>query len=162
MTPGLTAILAIASIMGPTTSSADLQFAKQALQNGMFEVESGEMAGQRAANPQVRDFGRRMMREQARLDRTLRWIAAKDAFQVPTDIDAQQQSAIDKLEATAGLAFDRTYLRNEAGIERREAAAFEREMKSGTNPDLRNFARDAARLLQRNALLAQQMENRLG
>lgn len=142
----------------PTTS----QFAKQAAEGGLLEVQLGQLAEQKASNPQVKQFGQRMVTDHTKLNNELMSIASRDNMTLPTQLTGKDKAQYDKLASLSGTQFDRAYMRDQVRDHQKDISEFQKEANNGSNPDLKNFASQSVPTLQEHLMLAQNAENALG
>ncbi len=104
--PGATAPMARAN------EAADMnRFVEKMGQVGVAEVKLGELAAQRAANADVKQFGRRMVSDHQKANTELKQIASRMSVQLPTELDTKHQELYDRLSKLKGAAFDREYMK---------------------------------------------------
>ena len=76
-----------------------------------FEVASGRLALQRSANPGVRGFAERMVKEHADILTSLKFTNDSNAnASMPRGLDRDTQRMVDRLAATSGPDFDVLYM----------------------------------------------------
>src|SRR5437660_1034419 len=80
-----------------TKSSADEIFAKKAAAGGMAEVKLGQLAEERASNPAVKNFGRRMVQDHSKAGNELKSAASKENIELPGEMDKSDQATYDRL-----------------------------------------------------------------
>src|SRR5436190_2322256 len=90
-------ILALLFVFACSSAKDSNKFAPTAAQGGMAEVEMGQLALQRAADPAVKEFGQRMVTDHSRAGAELKAIASRKQIQLPTEVTSSQKSTIDKL-----------------------------------------------------------------
>src|SRR5436190_16798387 len=97
-------------ILACSTAKDSTKFATNAAQGGMAEVELGRLATQRGGHESVREFGARMVADHSRANSELKSIAAQKGIQLPTDMNSEQRSEMDKLSKMSGAEFDKEYM----------------------------------------------------
>ena len=128
--------------MEKAMSSADRKFVENAAIGGMYEVELGNVAQQKATNEQVKQFGARMVTDHTKANDELKQVASAKGIELPAKLDKKHQQEIDKLQKLSGATFDRDYMRNMVSDHKHDIADFEKEAKSGKDSDVKNFAVD--------------------
>jgi putative membrane protein len=121
---GATAPVARADSPGDTNA-----FIEKMGQVGVAEVKLGELAAERAANAEVKQFGRRMVSDHQKANNELKQVAAKANVTLPAQLDAEHQSLYDRLSKLKGAEFDREYI--QAMAEGHEEVAQELERHAG-------------------------------
>lgn len=147
---------------GATQTKADSNFAREAAEGGMLEVELGKIAVQKATNQQIRQFGQRMIDDHTKANDQLKSIAAKDNITLPAQLDRKDQSMVDRFSKMTGTEFDRVYARDMVKDHSNDVAAFQKEANNGRNPDLKDFAGSTLSTLQNHLRLAKDNERALG
>jgi putative membrane protein len=67
-------------------STLDKHFVMEAAQGELAEVELGQLAEQRASNPEVEEFGKRMVTDHTKAKDQLRQVASQMSVPVPTEL----------------------------------------------------------------------------
>ncbi|MGP3955381.1 DUF4142 domain-containing protein [Nonomuraea sp. 3N208] len=94
---------------GPLTA-ADRDLLVKVRQAGLWEMPAGDYARTRAESPRVKEVGRLIMEEHARLDQMTRQAAKKLGVALPDEPNADQQRWLAQLAAESGPAFDKDYV----------------------------------------------------
>jgi putative membrane protein len=118
----------------------DSSFMTKAAQGGMAEVEMGRLAVEKSSNPQVKQFGQRMVNDHTNANRELKQIASQKQVTLPTEMDAKQQSTMNRLSKLSGAQFDRAYMQDMVKDHEEDVAEFQREANNGSDPDVKAFA----------------------
>lgn len=156
ITAGLLALAANqASAAQP--SQPDKTFAAKAAQGGLAEVEVGQMAQQKAALPEVKQFGETLVTDHTQANQELQQIAQSEGIALPTQPSSNQQAESRKLQKLSGKKFDRTFVKDEIKDHRKDIAEFQNEAQSGTDPALKAFAQKTLPVLQKHLQMAQEL-----
>src|SRR5215471_21264361 len=75
----------------------DQQFLRHAAADGLAEVQLGQMAAQRATNPEIQRFGQRMVTDHTKANQELMALAQAKHIGVSQNIDKPHQEAAEKL-----------------------------------------------------------------
>ncbi|MDB5418353.1 MAG: putative outer membrane protein [Phenylobacterium sp.] len=133
----------------------DRHFLMDAIRGDNSEVMLGQLAAERGASPQVRDYGRMLHDDHARArDAALRVAAGMG---VPNTREAMPEARQEarKLQRLTGPAFDREFVRYMVQDHRKDIAEFRREahgrgpaaeLAQATLPDLQKHLDTALRL----------------
>ena len=78
---------------------------------GAAEIKLGQLAAERAANPEVKQFGRRMVADHQKASAELKQVASKMSVTLPAQPDEKQQELADRLSKLKGAEFDREYMK---------------------------------------------------
>lgn len=141
----------------PMTTS-DKTFVKEAAQGGMAEVQLGQLAEQKAANPDVKKFGERMVTDHSKANKELEQVAERDGIAIPKKLDAKDQMLKARLEKLSGPAFDRAYMQNMVKDHQHDVMQFQHEARDGQNTDVKEFAAQTAPILKSHLREAERVE----
>jgi putative membrane protein len=134
---GITALLlASAAVAG----SPDSSFYKNAAEGGMSEVELGQLAQQKAANPSVKDFGAMMVKDHSAANDKLKALAASKQVSLPDSPSMMQKASKTKLNMMSGESFDKSYVKGMIDDHKQDIKEFQKEASEGKDPDAKAFA----------------------
>jgi len=119
---------------------ADRQFIKKAAQGGLAEVELGKLATEKAASPEVKQFGQRMVDDHGKANDQLKQVASQKGITVPEKLNAKDAATKTRLEKLSGKAFDRAYMQDMVADHTKDVSEFRTESKSAKDPDVKSFA----------------------
>jgi putative membrane protein len=139
----------------PTAS--DKEFAKEAAQGGVAEVELGKLAQEKGSSEGVKQFGARMVQDHSKADQTLREAASAAKIALPTEMAAKDRKLEQKLSKLSGPSFDREYVKLMVSDHKSDVRAFKRESQSGNLPQIREFAANALPTLEEHLSSAEQL-----
>src|SRR5438270_9138478 len=117
-------------------SEKDKTFMKKAAKGGMMEVAMGKLAEQNGQSEDVKSFGKRMVTDHSKANDELKSIASKKGVQLPSK------------EPTTKWSSDKTYMDAMVKDHEKDLAEFQEEAKSGSDPDVKKFAEDTAKMVQ--------------
>jgi putative membrane protein len=132
-----------AAILSKTSAGvtvADTTFLKKAASGGIAEVELGQLAVERASNPDVKQFAQRMVNDHTKANSQLRQVAAEEHIRLLQGLSARDKAIKDALAKLSGDDFDRAYMKDMVQDHRQDVAEFERESKSTQDPAVKGFA----------------------
>ena len=109
----------------------DRAFVEKMGQANIAEVKLGQLAAERAANAQVKQFAGRMVNDHQKANGELKQIASKMAVQLPADLDAKHQELYDRLSKLKGPEFDREYM--QAMVDGHQEVLGELERQTGSS-----------------------------
>jgi len=138
----------------------DAEFAQAVANADAFEIQSSELAAQRAARQDVKDFATTMVRDHRATTQELTTLAPTVNLTAPTpQLDATHQGRIDSLRGQSGEAFDDAYL--DAQVEAHENAVrtFENYIAGAQAGPLRDWANTTLPKLRTHLTHVQQLEN---
>jgi putative membrane protein len=140
----------------PSVSAQDQSFVQQAASSDMFEIQSARLALQRSRNPRVREFAGRMIDDHTRSTQQLTALATAKGIPMPTGLDPEQERMMAAMENTRRI-FDSEYVRQQAFAHRATAAAYQTEINSGYDSELRGFAQQTLPVVQDHLAMAERM-----
>jgi putative membrane protein len=121
-------------------ASPDSAFMRQAAMANMAEVALGQAAAKNAASGDVKQFAQRMVDDHSKALDELKSLASKKSVTLPTELDAKHKGVGDKLSKQQGAAFDTAYMSHMVSAHAEAVGLFEREAKSGKDPDAKAWA----------------------
>jgi len=138
-----TTVTPASAILSKTSAGvtvADTTFLKKAASGGIAEVELGQLAVERASNPDVKQFAQRMVSDHTKANSQLKQVAAEEHIRLPQALTAKDKAIKDALARLSGDDFDRAYMKDMVQDHRQDVAEFERESKSTQDPAVKGFA----------------------
>jgi putative membrane protein len=122
-------------------SAATISFVTKAGIGGKFEVDSSQMALQKAQSAEVKQFAQRMIADHTKAGNELKQTLQTNGIAPPDQLDAKHQATMSKLQkAQAGAQFERAYVEAQVASHNEAVALFRRYSKSGDHPQLKEFA----------------------
>jgi putative membrane protein len=94
----------------PGVGSAAHAFIEDVAAASVAEVRLGEMAADKAANPEIKDFGQLMIVDHSRANSELSQVAGSLGVRFPTELDPGHRSIGERLSRLDGMDFDRAYV----------------------------------------------------
>ena len=131
----------------------DKTFVHMASSGGLAEVQLGQLATERAASPEVKQFGQRMVDDHTKANKELASIAQDKNMPVATELDPKHRAMADKLAKLQGAAFDREYLLGQVADHEETIALFTNQIKEGQDAELKAFASKTLPILQEHLQL---------
>ncbi|MCU0757857.1 MAG: DUF4142 domain-containing protein [Steroidobacteraceae bacterium] len=86
------------------------QFAMQAAEGGMAEVQLSELARKQAGSAEVREFAERMIADHGKANAELKAIAKQKGITLPKDLNAEHRATLKSLQDKKGAEFDEAYM----------------------------------------------------
>src|SRR5690349_14785651 len=121
-------------------SAADHKFVTDAAEGGMAEVQLGQLAVSKATNPDVKNFGQKMVDDHSKANDQLKSTATGEGVTLPASIGSKNQAIYDRLNKLSGAAFDKAYVQQMVKDHEMDVKEFERESQSGGDAALKTFA----------------------
>jgi putative membrane protein len=143
-----TQIRTIASIpqgpVSPDQLEAASRFAREASLSGLFDVESAQLALDRASNADVRKLAREILEEQTLANSRLEAFAPKDAR---TKLDGEYATQLAALKAVKAEEFDRAFMAAQKQSHERSVKLFSAYAQSGEDQRLKSYASETLSFL---------------
>ena len=136
-------------------AGADKTFVEKAAVGGMAEVQLGNLAQQKAASDQVKQFAARMVTDHTKANDELKQIASTKGVQLPSSLDKKHQSDMDRLQKMSGADFDKAYMSHMVDDHKQDVAEFKKEASSGHDSDVKSFASKTLPTLEEHLKMAQ-------
>ena len=134
---------------GAALSSADKAFIKDAAKGGMMEVAMGRVAEKNATNSEVKNFGARMVKDHSKANEDLKVIAKEENVESPAEKEAGKWKS------------DKDYMDAMVKDHEKDLAAFEKEAKDGSDPDVKSFASKTAKTVRKHLEMAKEIDAKL-
>jgi len=158
-------VLASATSAGQTAmsskGSADSHFVMEAAEGGMAEVEMGKLAVDKASSPEVKSFGQKMVDDHSKANDELKQVASQKGITLPAGPSAAHKAKMDKMSKMSGPAFDKAYMDDMVADHKEDVAAFQKEARSGKDPDVQSFASKTLPTLQEHLKMAQDIHGKV-
>ncbi len=122
---------------------------KKAARGGMMEVAMGRMAEQKGQSDDVKSFGKRMATDHGKANDQLKKIAAQKNVKLPAK------------EPTVSWSSDKAYIDMMVKDHEKDLAEFKEEANSGSDPDVKKFAEDTAKVVEEHLDLAKQTQSKV-
>jgi len=129
-------------------SSSDKQFVTKAAEGGMAEVELGQLATEKASDPQVKQFGQRMVDDHSKANDQLKQLAGSERIAIPDHMSAKDKMEKEKLSKLSGTDFDRAYMKDMVKDHQQDVAEFRHESHVAKDSALKAFATSTLPTLQ--------------
>jgi putative membrane protein len=134
---------------------ADSTFVNKAAHGGLAEVKLGELAKEKASNPDVKAFGQQMIDDHSKANDELKQVASSKGITLPTNMDAKDQATYDRLSKLSGAEFDKAYMKDMVSDHRTDVNEFRRESEHGADPDVKAFAAKTLPTLEHHLQMAE-------
>ncbi|MFN7927952.1 MAG: DUF4142 domain-containing protein [Blastocatellia bacterium] len=168
------------------TSSADHHFVEEAAVGGMAEVAFGQMAVERAANQDVKNFAQRMVDDHSKANQELMQLAETKGIKMSDSskmgqmntqntnqsgmkmteqqmaLKGKEREMMNRMMKLSGAEFDREYMRSQLKDHEKDIALFEKEANSGNDADLKAFAAKTLPTLREHQQMARDIAAKVG
>jgi putative membrane protein len=128
----------------------DKAFAAKVSQGGMYEVELGKLSATKAVAQDIKDSAATELHDHQIVGDKLKSIMEANGMPFPTSLNAEFTARLAKMNDLPADKFDAAYLEDMKKIHHADGAAFAKEAKAGSNADLKAFAAETYRIVQRH------------
>ena len=140
---------------------SDKEFVQKASEDGLAEVNHGNLAARKASRKDVREFAQRMVKDHGKANAELLALANKKQLKVARDMGKEHKAMQDKLAGMSGEDFDRHYIHHMVEGHEKAVALFQGQTQSGKDEDLKKFAEKSLPVLQEHLKMARDIHGRL-
>jgi putative membrane protein len=134
-------------------------FAKKVAAANTFEIQSSELAQQRAQSAEVKSFAQKMISDHTKAGKDFK--AAVQEANIspppPEQPDAKQKAILAKLEKAQGAAFDKAYVNAQLNAHKEAVSLFRNYSKSGKTEPLKSFAQKTLPTLEHHLTMVQDL-----
>jgi len=136
-------------------NASDRKFMEKAAMGGMAEVELGNLAKEKAANAQVKEFGAKMVQDHGKAGDELKQLASSKGVALPTTMGTEHKREMDKLGKLSGDKFDREYMAHMVKDHKQDVKEFQKAAKESKDADVKAFAAKTLTVVEGHLQLAE-------
>jgi putative membrane protein len=129
-------------------SEEDANWAVEAANGGMTEVELGKLAQQRATTDRLKNFGEMMVSDHGKAGDKLKQIATTKNIILPAKLSDKSQKNLDDLNKKLGKDFDKAYINMMIDDHKKDIDKFKKGSIDLKDSDLKNFASETLPVIQ--------------
>jgi len=122
---------------------------KEAAKGGMMEVAMGHVAEQNATDKEVKNFGARMVKDHGKANEELKALAREQNVQLPAEKEPGKWKS------------DKDYMGQMVKDHEQDLAAFEKEAKDGSDPNVKSFASKTSEVVRKHLEMAKKVDSKL-
>jgi putative membrane protein len=134
------------------------EFVARASQDGLTQVELGNLALSKSSNDQVKKFAQQMVDDHKAANAELSTIAQAEGIQAPTALDPKHQATVHAMSEKSGPAFDAAYAKAMVSDHSRAIRLFEHGEKLH-DTEIASFARKTLPTLQEHKSMAESLQS---
>lgn len=142
-------------------SEKDWKFITEAARGGMAEVELGQLAKDKASDPNIKSFGDKMVADHKKANDELKQIVARKGATLPANLTHHDTRMVDRLQKATGADFDKEYAKAMVKDHETDVKEFEKAAQSADDPDIKAFAQKTLPTLQEHLKMAEQNAGQL-
>lgn len=133
-----------------TATAADRAFVAKVSQGGMFEVQAGKLAAQKASAQDVQDFAAAEVHDHTLVGDKLKAISGSEGIDIAPTLNAEFSGKLSHLQRLSGADFAVAYMADMAALHDADGAAFAKESVSGGSSAYRAFGAETHLIVQRH------------
>jgi putative membrane protein len=120
--------------------NAEADFVTRASRGNLFAIVESRLALNRAGDPQVKTFARRLAEDHGKAQAELQAAAKGSGATVPTTLDKDDQARVTALRGKSGVDFDKAYVADQGEVHSNALTLYGDYMLWGENKNLNAFA----------------------
>jgi putative membrane protein len=136
----------------------DTEFAVNAADGGMLEVQLGQLAATKASSPKVKEFAQKMVDDHSKANDELKSLAAQKNISLPASLSEDKQKKYDDLAGKSGADFDKAYSEFMVKDHKDDIDKFKKCADDAKDADLKAWAAGKVPVLEHHLSMAQAME----
>lgn len=153
-----------------TLGKQDHNFLMNAAKSNMMEIQVAQMAQQKAASDEVKEYARQLEQDHKKANEKLKQIAQERGVDLPSDASHDKAmhekkadtKAMSQLQNLSGEQFDRAFMRMQVQHHKKDINSFRKYSKNSMDTDLRQFATATLPTLEQHLQQAQSLANQTG
>jgi putative membrane protein len=139
------------------SSSMDQMFVRNAMQDGMAEVQLGQLTLQKSNNDQVKQFAQRMIDDHTKLNDQMKPLAQQLGVDVSAQVSKKDRTTMAKLQELSGPAYDQAYIKDMVKDHKQDLSDFQMEASNGQDPAVKDAATQGSHVISQHLQMAQQL-----
>jgi len=143
-----------------TTNAQDASFINAAGPSDQFEIQTSQVALQKARSPVVRAYAQHMVDDHTKTTQQLTQLAASKGATLSQGLDPTQDRLLAAVRAAGPGSFDRTYLSGQVTGHTATVATFNDEVNNGRDADVKAFAQQNLPTIQQHLADARRLAGR--
>lgn len=142
--------------------ATEQKFMVLAAQDSASEVTAGQLAAERATNPQVKQFAQRMVRDHTSMNEEIAQLGKTKGLKLPTRPDEQHMQETSMLGQMQGAEFDKAYMSAQVADHAKTVSKFEDIAQSASDPEVKAFAQRHSGMMRQHLDEARRINQSLG
>lgn len=141
-----------------TNLEDDTEFAVQAADGGMLEVQIAQLALTKASSPKVKEFAQTMVTDHSKANEELKTLAQQKNITLPDTLSEENQKKYKDLEEESGADFDKAYSEFMVKDHKDDIDKFKKAADKAKDGDLKSWAAGKLPVLEHHLTMAQEVE----
>jgi putative membrane protein len=126
----------------------DVKFLVEAASSSRMEIELGQLAQQKGASQQVKDYAAMIVRDHTKATDELKSLVSNKGASIPDTLMPKHRAMMDRLNGLEGAEFDKAYMSVMRDSHENAIDEFEDEAKDAKDSDVKAFASKQLPVLQ--------------
>jgi putative membrane protein len=142
-------------------SPEDKEFVTKAGMGGLFEVQAGNLALQKATGADVKTFAQRMVTDHGNANAELAQLATTKGVALPAELAGDHKATLDHLSSLSGAEFDKMYMQHMVEDHNKDVGEFDKASTSATDADLKAWAGKTLPTLKEHQTMAKDIASKM-
>jgi putative membrane protein len=152
---------AMESFTASLPNMQDPVFLLTAGSSNLLEIQTAQLALQKATSPDVKKFAQMMLDHHTKATQELKTIATPLSVTLPEAMMPIHQAMADKLKDASGKKFDEAYMDAMETAHQMDIAMFETKSRTAADPTVKAFATKTLPMLKSHAAMATKLEDKV-
>jgi predicted outer membrane protein len=131
------------------------EYLMDAYQDGLLEIQLGQLALQKASNAQVKQFAQRMIDDHTQINANVTALAQQKKITLPTGLSVEQTEIVNTISGFSGADFDQAYMDRNVLTHAEDVSKTTIESQQGSDADIQGLASQSLPILQAHLQSAQ-------
>ena len=136
----------------------DRKFIQDAAEGGMFEVQAGQLAANKAGDDGVKQFASKLVEDHSAANNELVQLANSKGLELPAAPGRSQRRDLEKLGKQSGAKFDRMFVQDAVKDHQQDVRKFEKESGKVKDADLKAWIDKTLPHLREHLAMAQKLQ----
>jgi putative membrane protein len=136
----------------------DAEFAVEAADGGLLEVQLGTLALTKASSAEVKKFAQMMVDQHTQANNELKSLAQQKSITLPTVMGNEYQRKYDNLKDKTGAEFDKDYMDLMVKDHKEDIDKFEDMAEDGKDPEIKSWASSKVPVLRQHLQEAERVQ----
>jgi putative membrane protein len=145
-----------------TQQEKDKMFVRKASEGGLAEVQFGQLAAQKAQNPDVKAFAQKMVDDHSMLNDKMKPVAEQLGVTPASHLSKKDQAEYDKLSGLSGADFDKEYISDMVADHRKDLREFRHEAETAADPQLKETVTNGAKVIAEHNRMVDHLAPQIG
>ncbi|WP_028240510.1 DUF4142 domain-containing protein [Stutzerimonas azotifigens] len=135
-------------------------FVDDASAKGMAEIETARLALEKSQAQDIKDFANRMVEDHTQANQTLAQLASEKNLEMSDRAMLMDKAKAMILQLRDGENFDEAYANNQVVAHEQTIELYREYVKSGENPDLKQYAESTLPKLEEHLKMAKELQTK--